>query len=266
MTEPREAFVHFKIQNPLVAWLVYRGEMASGGVADESTLSFWLMDSLRNVSAGRRGAVYQAELGLEARRAESFQGAVPRLQAFYAFDDSESAQRAIDHWGFLAPESVTPIEISANSRISRHDAEWITHHLGKDHSSAWVDAYLAGEARSDEPVWELLIDGRAIVYGTELREAAYQTVREEWPASLPLLELSRIGVELGSDLGLIAPMLHGGPNDLRVDFRMSFADAKDPDFLARLGSFEGPKNTNDLTPDSDLIRPDLQDRGFSLTE
>lgn len=265
MNRLREAFVHFRVQDPLVAWLVYRAEIVSGGVAHESTLSFWLMNSLRAVAKGERGAIFQAELQLEMRRMKSFQKAVSRLRGFYAFDDRESAHRAIDNWGFLASENLAAVGISPDSQISRHDAEWITHHLGKDQSSDWMDAYLAGEPRGPEPIWELVIDGRALVYGTELREATYQRLREEWPASLPLLELSRVGVELGSDLGLIVPMLLGEPNDLRVDFTMSFADAEDPDFLARLGSFEGPKNTADLTPDSELTVPDLRDRGFGLS-
>jgi hypothetical protein len=249
MSEPREAFVHLRIQNPLVAWLVYRAEIVSGGVAHESTLSFWLMNSLRNVAVRRRRAVYQAELELEAQRARRFPGAVPRLRGFYAFDDTESAQRAVDTWGSFSSDNLAAIGISPDSDTSRHDAEWITHHLGQDQSSDWMDSYLAGKARGADPIWELLIDGRAIIYGTTLRKAAYGVVKRVWPVSLPLLELSRMGA----------------PDDLRVVFTMSFADAKNPDFLEQLGSFEGPKNTNDLTPDSDLVLPDLRSLGFKLS-
>lgn len=82
---------------------------------------------------------------------------------------------------------------------------------------------------------------------------------------MALLELSRVGVELNSDVGLIAPMPLGHPDDLRVDFTMSFADATNPDFLDRLATFDGPKNTNDLGRDSNLVLPDLRRHGFKLS-
>lgn len=57
---------------------------------------------------------------------------------------------------------------------------------------------------------------------------------------MSLLEMSRVGVELGSDLGLITPMVVGVPDDRRVEFTMSFGDASNQDFLQRLTAFDGP--------------------------
>jgi hypothetical protein len=103
-----------------------------------------------------------------------------------------------------------------------------------------------------------------VVFGTQLREAAYEVVKRVWPKSLPLLELSRVAVELGSDLGVITPMVLGEPNNYRVDFAMNFADATNPDFLERFSRYDGPKNTNDLGPESELVLPDLRPYGFKL--
>jgi hypothetical protein len=267
MTEPRTAFASLNIANPLVAWLVYRGEMVSGGQAHESTLNFWLMRALSaEASAGHRGVLFQNELLLEARRAQHHPEAVSRLRGFYVFDEKTSAQAGIKDWGkgfdqdYLAQVGILP-----DSRISRHDAQWITHHLALGGPKDWMDRYLRGEPRGAQPIWELLVEGRALVYGTTLRKAAYDVVKRTWPDSMALLELSRLGVELNSDIGLIAPMLLGHPDDLRVDFTMSFADAKNPDFLGRLSAFGGPKNTNDLGPDSNLVVPDLRRHGFKLS-
>ena len=110
--------------------------------------------------------------------------------------------------------------------------------------------YLRGEPSGEHPIWELLVDGRAVVFGTALREAAYGVVKRVWPRSLALLELSRVAVELGSDLGLITPMVLGPANDHRVDFAMNFVDATDEGFLKRFAEYDGPKHMADLGPGS----------------
>jgi hypothetical protein len=113
-------------------------------------------------------------------------------------------------------------------------------------------------------MWELVVDGRAFVFGTELREQAYEIVKATWPSSLGALELARLGVELGSDLGLITALAVGDAKRVRVDYYMNFVDAEDPDFLTRLGKFDGPRRYSDLGPDFDLVLPDLRDRGFTI--
>jgi len=69
----------------------------------------------------------------------------------------------------------------------------------------WMRRYLSGE-RTDDPVLEQVVHGRALVLGAELRKEAYKIVAATWPTSLAAPELARVGVELGSDLGLIAAM------------------------------------------------------------
>jgi hypothetical protein len=76
--------------------------------------------------------------------------------------------------------------------------------------------YLAGDAFDAEPLWELVVDGRANIYGTELRETAYEIVKATWPRSLALLELARLGPELGSDIGIITAMVIGKPGERQV--------------------------------------------------
>jgi hypothetical protein len=101
--------------------------------------------------------------------------------------------------------------------VSRHDAEWISKRLD-DASADWMRAYLRGEAAGPDPVWELVVDGRGLVLGTELRKAAYEVVKATWPRSLALLELARLGVELDSDLGLIVPMAVRDERTLAVQY------------------------------------------------
>jgi len=125
MTEPRDAVASLNIADPLVAWLVYRGEMVSSGRAHESTLSFWLMRSLSaEVSARHRDARFQDELVLEARRAQQYPHVVSRLRGFYVFDTNASAQAAIEDWGgSFRQNTLADVGILPGSRISRHDAQ-----------------------------------------------------------------------------------------------------------------------------------------------
>ena len=265
MNTVRVALASLNVANPLVAWLVYRGEMVSSAEVHEQALGFWLMRKLSaETSTGHRSAVFQDELVLDALREAREPTAISRLRGFYLFDDEASAQRASQQWGgSFHPDALAQVGILEGSRWSRHDAEWISTWIaGEDRS--WMVPYLRGEPSGDDPIWELLVEGRAVVFGTQLREAAYEVVKRVWPESLALLELSRVAVELGSDLGVITPMVLGQPNEYRVDFTMNFVDATNPEFLERFSRYDGPKNTNDLGPESDLVLPDLRACSFEV--
>jgi hypothetical protein len=253
------AYVCLDVHDPLIAWLVYRAELVSAPHIHERALSVWATKRLRN------GQAYQRELLLEEARGAHFPNAVSRLTGFYAFPDQESALAAAKRWNgpLFREEMLAEVVIDPSSRVSKYDAEWITHHFGSP-DSRWMHDYFAGAPTAD-PIWECLIDGRAIVLEKSSREAAYETVKATWPGSLAMLELARVAVELDSDLGLITAMLFDASNSLGVRYELNFVDAKNPDFLKRFGEFQGPKNTNDLTPESKLVPPDLTSRGFMLS-
>lgn len=264
-TRWRTATVYLNVSDPLVAWLVYRGEIVSCAQAHERSLSFWFTRYLAaEASAQRRRQVFRQELILEELRAQQYPDAVSRLTGFYVFADEPSAQAANQRWGFLRPDFLVEVALRPGSRTSRHDAEWITHYLGDAGARDWMSAYLRGDQSGSDPIWELLVDGRALVLGTELREAAYETVKAKWPTSLPLLELSRVAADLDSDLGLISAISRVDGDHISVDYAVNFVDATNPAFLTRLENFEGPKDTEDLGPQSGLIVPDLRDRGLEL--
>lgn len=202
---------------------------------------------------------------LEQTRRAHFPDAVSRLTGFYVFPNEESALAASKRWnspGFHE-DLLAEVAIDPASTVSRYDAEWITHHF-QSSDLQWMGDYFAGAPTTD-PVWECLIDGRALVFGKSLRETAYETIKATWPRSLALLELARVGAELNFDLGLITAMLFNADTKLEVRYAMSFIDAENPDFLKRFGEFQGPRNENDLTPKSELVQPDLTSRRFMLS-
>jgi hypothetical protein len=261
-----KTFAFLNVDNPWIAWLVYRGEMVSPKASNTRALSVWhgyyLIDAARS---GQRTVYYRREMAIEDVRRRSFQHKVSRLSGLYFFEDVESANRAGQRWdGNFREEHLAEIEIVGEPLVSRYDSEWITHHMDSSDSS-WMSSYLSGVQMGESPLWELLIEGRGFILGTRVRERAYDTVKRTWPKSLGLLELSRVAVYLNSDLGLICPFLTVESDRVRLTLQLSFTDAKDAGFLERLSKYDGPKNTADLNASADLVLPDLSNHFAEFT-
>lgn len=251
------AYAFLDVDRPVIAWLVYRGLMVSSSHAHPAAVSNWAMGLLRGSDN------YEREAALESFRQTSMPDAISRWRCFYAFAEPGSARKAASSWGYhFREDRLAEISVTADSSVSRRDATWVTRHSGGP-EVPWASSYFQG-VPTDDPVWELNIAGRAWVLGTGLRQIAYETIRRKWPESLALLELSRVAAELGSDLGLITATVVDAPSHPRVVHVMSFADARDPAFLAQFAAYDGPKNTLDLKGSSDLIVPDLRDQAVCL--
>jgi hypothetical protein len=261
------AWVYLNVDDPLVAWLVYRGEMVSADTAGSRALSIWHTRAIYRAftdAISTAAAEYRDELAIEAARASRHPDCTSRLQGFYAFPDRDTAFRART-WGFRADQLVE-IEIAPTGRVSQYDAQSITQ-LGTG-AGPWIDRYLAGDPQSQVPIWEWIVQGRAVIYGTELRERARETVLRTWPTSRPLLEVARLGTWLGSDLGLITARATATPAGHRIEYWMNFADATNHAFLTRLDDLK--RDHPDLVDfdalgdptDPDPVRPDLTSWNF----
>jgi hypothetical protein len=254
-----KAFAYINVSDPWIAWLAYRGEMIASPQVHPQALSIWHARCL--IAAGRaaiRAEKYRKETELDQFRAARYPEAVSRLSGLYFFPTLEDAKRVENKWdGSFQPENLTEVEIVSVSRLSRYDSEWITHDFGSP-TNSWFDSYFSGVARGANPIWELLVEGRALILETSLRERAYQVLAAEWPQSLALLELSRVAVVLGSDLGVILPIVTCDRNKGRIDIKINSEDMTNEAFLERLGNYTGPKNTRDLNASSALVRPDLR--------
>lgn len=255
-----KAFAFLNVDIPWIAWLVYRGEIVSQKASNTHALSVWhakyLIDCARS---GERVSYYKMEMALENIRRASFQDNVSRLSGLYFFENVESARRAGQRWdGNFDEKHLAEVEIVGKPVVSRYDSEWVTHNA-EIIDPMWMKSYLSGSQMGENSLWELLVEGRGFVLGTDVRKLAYETIKRAWPKSLALLELSRVAVELNSDLGLICPFLVTESDKIRLTLQISFADAKNPDFLERFSRYAGPKNTADLNPSADLVLPDLSE-------
>ena len=261
-----KVFAFLNVDNPWIAWLVYRGEMVSAQASKTHAVSVWhayyLIDAARS---GLRSAYYRREMALESVRSSSFPEKVSRLSGLYFFEDEDSARDAGRRWdGNFREEHLAEVELGSDPLVSRYDSEWITYGMGSTDSS-WMSSYLSGAQMGKCPLWELLVEGRGLVLGTGVRQRAYETVKRTWPRSLGLLELSRVAVELNSDLGLICTFLTVGVDRVRLTLQLNFVDAQNPDFLDRFSKYDGPKNIADLNASADLVLPDLSDHFAEFT-
>ena len=258
-------FVYLDVEDPLVAWMVYRGELVSASAVDGPALSYWTADYLWRLAAGDRADRWLAEQHLEQVRATHFAACASRITGFFVFADRESATAA-RRWGVdrYRDDLCEEVGIRPDSRVTRCDAEWITEKLAFEESEGWMHRYFGGEPCNDDPIWELIVDGTALVYGTEVRQHAYAVVKQTWPRALGLLELARLAAWLDFPLGRTIAMIDELDEGLQVGFYLDFRDAKNPEFLERLETYDGPKNTADLNANTELVLPDLRSRSFTL--
>ncbi len=250
-------YSYLNINDPWIAWLVYRGELVSANQANAQAISVWHARQLLSNAQAARISRYTKELAIDSVRQENFPTAISRLRGLYVFPDRCTAESISTRWdGQFSPDLLAEINLRDGVRLSRYDSDWITFDFQKQEES-WATSYFSGIQRSSNPVWELLVEGRAVVLGTEIRERAYEVVKRTWPQSLGLLELSRVAVEVGSDLGLIAPVVWLDRDILHMRLMINFEDANCEQFLARLRNFKGARNTRDLKATTELCTPDL---------
>jgi hypothetical protein len=266
----RTGFAYLNIGEPLVAWLTYRAEMVSAGAGAWPGMSSWLAARFFAVEIGAAGAGTRLarELELERVRALKVPGGVSRLRGFFLFPDEPTAERARVAWPIPDSHRLVEVGLLPDAQVNRYDSEWITTRLPAPGDFSWGEDYFLGRPQGGQPLWELVVDGRALIYGTEVREAAYEVVKRTWPESLALLEIARLGVELGSDIGLISA--HPTTTEegrTRVDYHMDMRDAENPELLERLEAFRGPKNGADLLGVSQEVwfrTPNLMDSCFFI--
>lgn len=203
---PREddfAFVYLDVDDPQIAWLAYRGIITSADqtVANPGNLSWHLVNTIqRGVTATLR-----REGILEGVRRKKFGHKLSRLRCVYAHPTLEAAAKAAEGRGKFRQENLVSIAPRGAYVREQYDSEWATNFDALEPEYAAREYWSHGYSKN--PVPELLLSGNFSILGTLVRERAYATVKKESPDSLAMLELARLGAELGSHLGAIAPWI-----------------------------------------------------------
>ena len=266
-------FACIDISQPFVAWATYRGVLVAASRVREypnCAISLMLAGMLKHKNSIR----LNNELAIERIRQKRYSNKISRLVGMYLFESRKALEKACE-WGgdHFKKEYMAEIGILSGSIYSRHDSNWITYAPVDDRSGLlksinWCEQYWSGEPYPDkEPVWEIILDGRAVVNGTDLRNSAYIKIKSEFPECLSILEVGRIAATLNSNLGQIFAWLqHSSEKTLSLCYYLDMEDAKNPEFLKRIKNYKGGKNYEDLAIGGDKFTvPDFQKFGETLT-
>ena len=232
---PKEGFVFLDINQPYVAWAVYRGVLITPPNIRSNawqSLSWWQTNLHRNSLLLRR------EAALEAVRQEQFPEQISRLNGIFCFLDRQSAMMASKLWGHpFIPDNLAEINLEESYGRDKLDSNWISY---SDHEEAltsddWIPRYWRGEPYpNEEPIWETLVEGKATVMESDLQPRAYEVVKMYWPDSLMWLEISRLGAKVSSNIGSISAFVEERQENYHFKFFMDMRDAEDQEFLDRL--------------------------------
>lgn len=261
------AFVYLDVDDPHIAWLAYRGLLNSCDITttNPGSISWFFVDVIKRglISTLRR------EGALEGYRLREFPDLPSRLRCVYAYPDLNAATKGNYGRGKFRKENLVAISPAADGfRVSSHDSNWIN-----DFDSLPIETarkYWRGE-KTKYPHFECLLNGRFRVLGTTVRKRAYETVKRTWPNALAMLELSRLAVEFGSDLGSTSPWLMREGDEvfvrhiIRYDeqeglniFRQTLEKAKrEPTFQVNWADLEPLcRPTDDFDANAKFAKPD----------
>jgi len=181
----------------------------------------------------------------------------------YFFDERSLALRTSEGWGpHFKEENLFALAVTPRGKVDRFDSDWITHadydasgrlELG---SYDRIDQYWRGIPASDQPAWELLCDGLAIVLDDDARKRAYEVVKREFPDCLLAIEISRLACETsGSPAGMITPWLSNmGDNTIDLAYWFRDEELREQDTIAALSQHPNSGNLVNLWHESDSIR------------
>ena len=266
-----DRYCYLDVDDPICAWATTRGVLVSASEASDQPgfVSRWFIGL---IASGNEKKL-QNELAIEAVRRARFPYCVSRLRAVFVFDDVRSAQRAASDWGGpFSASNLAELSFAEVRSRNRVDANWISEHL-RDHrvlsveELGWIDRYWSGVPYpGSEPLWECLVEGRVSILGTELRMRAFDRVKDEFPDSLTLVEVSRAAAWIGSDFGNVAGFLWDKGSVYELGYWMNNRDETNSEFRRQLLEPGVIANPQLLRPDAEGNfgkLPDLRPYGFT---
>lgn len=254
-----EGFMYLDVDNPLIAWNVYRGVLVSQRLVQQSMTDAFvpaLSMTAAKMFMERNWPRLDFEHELEIIRARDFPYKVSRLRCLFVFDEPESALAAAtnESWGgHINEEYLTDVGVSAAPNFTRVDANWISWMLQVRQSDEYdwkigIRPYWMGQVCPNfyQPIWEVLLDGAVTIWGTALRQRAYEVTKQRSPSALSLLELSRLAAALGSDLGHVSALVTAEEEKQLLSFHIDMRDADNIVYTDQLAAYikANPINVN----------------------
>lgn len=200
-------FAFLDLGHPPVAWAVMRGMLVSADHACPNQQAGFLSFMQAGILEYQNNPRLHNELIIESRRQASFSYRVSRLRGMYFFLSRKDAEGRIGdpRWPpYFRKDCLIEMELHSPDVSTVVDANWITYaQPGPDgrvsaYDLTWVTQYWAGKPFNNEPVWELIANGVALVLEEDIRRRCFGFVKEVFPsAHIPIL-MARLAGEAGT--------------------------------------------------------------------
>jgi hypothetical protein len=238
LDQSTRVFCFLDLEHPAVAWAVMRGMLVSAEYSStppKPGFASFMMAGMVEALNNRR--IYN-EFLIERVRLSFFNHQVSRILGIFFFRSRSDAEARIGdpNWpAYFEAKNLLELEFCYNKPFTDVDANWITFPPSLDDGRItisdldWIKHYWAGDQYNDQPVWERVGKGVALVLDEQVRRRCYQYLREMFPAShIPIL-MARLASEAGTRGGLIAPfILRENDKLIRLGYLWSNAEFHDP--------------------------------------
>lgn len=275
-TQPKATrlFAFLDLDHPAVAWAVMRGQFVSADSAPGSIpgiVSFMVAAMIRHQSVSR---LLNEEIIEQVRRV-GFPHCASRIRGMYFFASRSEAEARIgdkDWPSYFIEDNLLELELSHSSSLTKVDANWITYAptdgdgLILRHDVQWIESYWSGEVFREVPIWEIIVQGVAVVVDIEKRRRCRDFVGKEFPKSTPFIEMSRLASEVGSHGGLIVPFLrHLSDEVYELCYLLREAEFKNSEVIDKIREHPDAGKLPMLWHETDTVKvPDFRPYGFTF--
>lgn len=244
------AFINIE-KSILAAWEAAIGRLRSAVTSrDGIGVSLFMFNRLRSFSIDKQNRIIQNEFILEMVRRQHFALKSSRLEGLYFFETKQDANRAHEEWGFSCPpEYLCEINFDCLN-FSKVDSQWVTTFLSKETDNHWMHKYWNGEALNDNPLYEIIADGRGVINNRKIKRIAYNFFLETQPDTGPLLYISCCAFRCGyHDISRVLPNIYLTENKLKgrylIDMNMMNTQEKEiADAIRDIRKFKDLKKPN----------------------
>ena len=217
-----KVFAFLDLEEIPVAWAVMRGMLVSSTHLNQDSSKGFISFMLAGMLKYQNNFRYFNEMIIEDVRATEFTNQSSRLSGMFFFSSKQDAISRIgdENWPpYFSHDNLVELKLYHSQKLTVVDSNWITFAPVTDgliskSNTEWIRNYWAEKSYNDEPVWEVIGEGIAVIENEKIRRKCYNIIKDYFPkCQIPIL-MSRIASEVGFNAGLINPFLKMEDNNI----------------------------------------------------
>lgn len=267
-----EGHIYLDLAHPVTAWATALGVLASASSTRKRSAGFPVSILLAGALQRGNDARFHNELLIENVRQQRYPHLVSRLTGIFVFDDEESAlSLSVAQWGaHFADDDLVDADVIAQN-VTRLDSNWYSYAPRLKNGTFdpeqlnWIDNYWSANAcPGRKPVWEVIVDGIAVLRKSASTTRAESVVKAEFPGTEFYLTVGQVATRFGSDACQITAFAAANGHSVEVSYYLNAAPLHDESFIQEFNQHCLPDERELLRAQPDAIYlPDL--RRFSVT-